>query len=160
MLWLSAILLLYLLPLILCAEDYYKLLSIDKSASDKEIKRAYRTLSKKFHPDKNPCAYPSASIFLSPQKLAELTSSTEATRPRRRNSSKSPKPTTPSPAPKPGASTTNTGTKDSLSTSKEATNSTMIPSTSSHVSSAAAGISVTGPGSGGAQTWRSRCTSR
>ena len=64
MLWISAVLLLYLLPLILCAEDYYKLLSIDKSASDKEIKRAYRTLSKKFHPDKNPYACPPGSISL------------------------------------------------------------------------------------------------
>lgn len=47
-------LLLFLLPLSLCAEDYYKLLGIDKSANDRDIKRAYRTLSKKFHPDKNP----------------------------------------------------------------------------------------------------------
>jgi len=36
------------------AEDYYKILGVDKSASEKDIKRAYRTLSKKFHPDKNP----------------------------------------------------------------------------------------------------------
>ena len=54
MLWFSALFLLSLLPLILCLEDYYKLLNIDKSASDKEIKKAYRVLSKKFHPDKNP----------------------------------------------------------------------------------------------------------
>ena len=54
MLWFSAFLLLYLVPFILCAEDYYKLLNIDKSASEKEIKKAYRVLSKKFHPDKNP----------------------------------------------------------------------------------------------------------
>lgn len=47
-------LLLYVLPLAFCAEDYYKLLDIDKSASEKDIKRAYRTLSKKYHPDKNP----------------------------------------------------------------------------------------------------------
>lgn len=50
----SALLLFCLLPLILCAEDYYKLLDIDKSASERDIKRAYRTLSKKYHPDKNP----------------------------------------------------------------------------------------------------------
>ena len=42
------------LPLVLCAEDYYRLLDLDKSASDRDIKRAYRTLSKKYHPDKNP----------------------------------------------------------------------------------------------------------
>jgi DnaJ-related protein SCJ1 len=45
---------LLILPLTLCAEDYYKILGVDKSASDRDIKRAYRTLSKKFHPDKNP----------------------------------------------------------------------------------------------------------
>lgn len=45
---------LLILPLTLCAEDYYKILGVDKSASERDIKRAYRTLSKKFHPDKNP----------------------------------------------------------------------------------------------------------
>ncbi|KAF2147310.1 uncharacterized protein K452DRAFT_293755 [Aplosporella prunicola CBS 121167] len=55
MLFFSALLLLCALPLlVLCAEDYYKLLGIDRDASDREIKKAYRTLSKKFHPDKNP----------------------------------------------------------------------------------------------------------
>ncbi|OCK76557.1 DnaJ-domain-containing protein [Lepidopterella palustris CBS 459.81] len=43
-----------LLSLVLCAEDFYKLLGIKKDASEREIKKAYRTLSKKFHPDKNP----------------------------------------------------------------------------------------------------------
>ncbi|KAI1270156.1 DnaJ domain-containing protein [Xylariaceae sp. FL1019] len=37
-----------------CAEDYYKVLGIDRQANDKQIKSAYRQLSKKFHPDKNP----------------------------------------------------------------------------------------------------------
>lgn len=40
--------------LVLAAEDYYKVLGLDKSASEKDIKRAYRNLSKKYHPDKNP----------------------------------------------------------------------------------------------------------
>ena len=46
--------LLFLLPLALCAEDYYEILGLDRSASERDIKRAYRTLSKKYHPDKNP----------------------------------------------------------------------------------------------------------
>lgn len=33
--------------------DYYKLLGVEKSATQDEIKKAYRKLSLKFHPDKN-----------------------------------------------------------------------------------------------------------
>ncbi|KAJ5084206.1 hypothetical protein NUU61_008785 [Penicillium alfredii] len=39
---------------VLAAEDYYKILGLDKSSSEKDVKRAYRTMSKKYHPDKNP----------------------------------------------------------------------------------------------------------
>ena len=34
-------------------EDFYKLLNIDRNASDAEIKKSYRSLAMKFHPDRN-----------------------------------------------------------------------------------------------------------
>lgn len=38
-------------------EDFYKLLGISKDADNREIRKAFKILAVKLHPDKNPVRY-------------------------------------------------------------------------------------------------------
>jgi DnaJ-related protein SCJ1 len=68
---------LLLATLAACVEDYYNLLGIDKQADDRQIKKAYRTLSKQFHPDKNPGNQEAADKFVDIAEAYDVLSDNE-----------------------------------------------------------------------------------
>ena len=44
---------LFIFTIIICGEDYYKILGVKRNASKKDIRKAFKKLSLKYHPDKN-----------------------------------------------------------------------------------------------------------
>jgi len=57
--------------------DYYKILGLDKKASDKDIKAAYRKLARKYHPDLNPNDAEANKKFQQLNEANEVLSDTE-----------------------------------------------------------------------------------
>jgi curved DNA-binding protein len=57
--------------------DYYKILGINKSASAKDVKNAYRKLARKFHPDLNPNNADAKANFQQINEANEVLSDTE-----------------------------------------------------------------------------------
>lgn len=58
-------------------KDYYKILGVDKNASKDEIKKAYRKLARKFHPDTNPNDKEAAKKFSEINEAHEVLSDDE-----------------------------------------------------------------------------------
>lgn len=61
-------------------KNYYYFLGIKENASDEEIKKAYRKLSLKYHPDKNPSDEFFASRFMEIQEAYDMLSDAEKRR--------------------------------------------------------------------------------
>lgn len=57
--------------------DYYKILEIDKSATEADIKKAYRKLARKYHPDVNPNDESAKSKFQEINEAHEVLSDPE-----------------------------------------------------------------------------------
>ena len=53
-------------------KDFYTLLGLEKSASEDEIKKAYRKLAMKYHPDRNPGDKASEENFKEAKEAYEI----------------------------------------------------------------------------------------
>ncbi|KAJ3062147.1 DnaJ- protein scj1 [Podochytrium sp. JEL0797] len=65
---------------VLAGKDYYAILGVNKSALKREIKKAYKDLSKKYHPDKNPNDKSSEEKFIECAQAYEVLSDDEKRR--------------------------------------------------------------------------------
>ncbi len=61
-------------------KDYYSILGVAEKASEQEIKQAYRTLAKRWHPDKNPDDAAAESKFKEVSEAYEVLGDTEKRR--------------------------------------------------------------------------------
>ncbi|KAJ3252636.1 DnaJ- protein scj1 [Chytriomyces hyalinus] len=64
----------------LAGKDYYGILGVNRSALKREIKKAYKDLSKKYHPDKNPGDKESEQKFIECAQAYEVLSNDEKRR--------------------------------------------------------------------------------
>jgi molecular chaperone DnaJ len=61
----------------MASKDYYSILGINRSASDKDVKQAYRRLARKYHPDVNPGDKSAEARFKEINEAYEVLSDTE-----------------------------------------------------------------------------------
>ncbi|GAL27052.1 chaperone protein DnaJ [Vibrio variabilis] len=60
--------------------DYYSVLGVSKGASEKDIKKAYKKLAMKYHPDKNPGDTAAEANFKEVKEAYEVLTDTEKRR--------------------------------------------------------------------------------
>ena len=60
--------------------DYYEVLGVSRDASESEIKKAYRTMALKYHPDKNPGDEKAEAAFKEVSEAFEVLSDDEKRR--------------------------------------------------------------------------------
>ena len=57
--------------------DYYEVLGVDRSAAEADIKKSYRRLAMKYHPDRNPDDAAAEASFKEAKEAYEILSSQE-----------------------------------------------------------------------------------